>query len=374
MAGQNRQPCRGGRDPKLSPRCNYRPMSGKGPFMSPLHRRRLVGLLQSAGSIAVTLLMLLTLTFFLGQVMPVDVVSRLVGPDADFQTYEATRLRLGLDEPIYVQFWLYLGRIFTGDFGTALLTGHRVIDDILRVFPATVELGTFALLIGAGVGIPLGVLAAVRRDKLTDHIVRVVTLLGHSVPIFWLGMMGLLVFYAWLKMVGGSGRVAVFYEGMIPTVTGMLLIDSLLAGDWDVFWSAVRHIILPASVLGYASMASLCRMTRSFMIDQLSQEYVISARVKGLSNWQVVWGHAFPNIRVQLLTIVALAYGSMLEGALLIETIFAWPGFGQYLTSNLLLGDMNAIMVCVLLVGVIFITLNVIADLLYSVFDPRTSK
>lgn len=342
--------------------------------MSPLHRRRLVGFLQSVGSIVVTLLLLVTLTFFLGQVMPIDVVSRLVGADADFQTYEATRLRLGLDEPIYVQFWLYLGRIVTGDFGTALLTGHRVIDDIFRVFPATVELGTFALLIGAGVGIPLGVLAAVRRDKLTDHIVRVVTLLGHSVPIFWLGMMGLLVFYAWLKLVGGSGRVAVFYEGMIPTVTGMLLIDSLLAGDWDVFCSAVRHIVLPASVLGYASMASLCRMTRSFMIDQLSQEYVISARVKGLSSWQVVWGHAFPNIRVQLLTIVALAYGSMLEGALLIETIFAWPGFGQYLTSNLLLGDMNAIMVCVLLVGAIFITLNVIADLLYSVFDPRTSK
>src|SRR5690606_29004223 len=129
---------------------------------------------------------------------------------------------------------------------------------------------TFALIIGAGLGIPLGVLAAVRRGKLTDHVIRVVTLLGHSVPIFWLGMMGLLVFYAWLKMVGGSGRVAVFYEGMIPTVTGMMLIDSLLAGDWDVFWSAVRHIVLPASVLGYASMASLCRMTRSFMIDQLS--------------------------------------------------------------------------------------------------------
>src|SRR5690606_32329395 len=223
--------------------------------MSPRLRKRLAGLLQSAGSIAVTLLLLVTLTFFLGQVMPVDVVSRLVGPDADFETYEATRLRLGLDEPIYVQFGLYLSRILTGDFGTALLTGHRVIDDIMRVFPATVELGTFALLIGAGVGIPLGVLAAVRRDKLTDHIIRVVTLLGHSVPIFWLGMMGLLVFYAHLRLVGGSGRVAIYFEGLVPTVTGMLLIDSLLARDWDVFWSAVRHIVLPASVLGYASMA-----------------------------------------------------------------------------------------------------------------------
>ncbi|ODT81971.1 MAG: peptide ABC transporter permease [Pelagibacterium sp. SCN 64-44] len=342
--------------------------------MSQYRRAKVMGFLQSAGSVAITLFLLVTLTFFLGQVMPVDVVSKLVGPDADFQTYEAVRQRLGLDEPLYVQFGLYVGRIFTGDFGTALLTGHRVIDDILRVFPATIELGTLALLIGAGIGIPLGVLAAVRRDRMSDHIIRIVTLLGHSVPIFWLGMMGLLVFYSQLGLVGGSGRVAVFYEGLVPTVTGMLLIDSLLAGDMEVFGSAVRHIILPASVLGYASMASLCRLTRSFMIDQLGQEYVISARVKGLSTWQVVWGHAFPNIRVQLLTVVALTYGSMLEGALLIETIFAWPGFGQYLTNNLLLGDMNAIMVCVLLVGVIFITLNLIADFLYTIFDPRTSR
>nr|WP_272214533.1 ABC transporter permease [Marinicella sp. W31]MDC2880154.1 ABC transporter permease [Marinicella sp. W31] len=154
----------------------------------------------------------------------------------------------------------------------------------------------------------------------------------------------------------------------------MMLIDSLLAGDFDVFWSAVRHIVLPAAVLGYASMAALCRMTRSFMLEQLGQEYIITARVKGLSAWHVIWGHAFPNIRVQLLTIVALTYAAMLEGALLIETIFSWPGFGQYLTHNLLMGDLNAMMVCVLIVGVIFITINMITDLLYEVFDPRTAR
>lgn len=331
-------------------------------------------ILQLFSSIVVTLFLLVTLTFFLGQVMPVDIVSRLVGPDADAQTYEAMTRKLGLDQPIWTQFMLYLSRILQGDFGTALLTGNQVRDDILRVFPATIELGTFALIIGAGIGIPLGVLAAVKRDTLIDHTVRIVTLLGHSVPIFWLGMMGLLVFYAWLAWAGGSGRMAIYYEGLVPTVTGMLLIDSLIAGETEVFWSAVRHIILPASILGYASMASLCRLTRSFMLDQLGQEYIITARVKGLSPSRVIWMHAFRNIRVQLLTIVALTYGSMLEGALLIETIFAWPGFGQYLTNNLLLGDMNAIMVCVLLVGVIFITLNLFADLLYQVFDPRTAR
>lgn len=335
---------------------------------------RTANVVQLLSSVAVTLFLLVTLTFFLGQVMPVDVVSRLVGPDADVQTYEAMTKRLGLDQPIWQQFILYIGRIVTGDFGTALLTGNQVWDDLMRVFPATVELGSLALLIGAGIGIPLGVLAAVRRNTIFDHIIRVVTLLGHSVPIFWLGMVGLLVFYAWLGVVGGSGRIAIYYDGLVETRTGLILIDALIAGEWEVFWNAVSHIILPASILGYASMASLCRLTRSFMLDQLGQEYVITAQVKGLSPGKVVWGHAFRNIRVQLLTVVALTYGSMLEGALLIETIFAWPGFGQYLTNNLLLGDMNAIMVCVLLVGVIFITLNMFADLLYRVFDPRTVR
>lgn len=335
-------------------------------------RKKLKGLGQSFASVLVTLFLLVALTFFLGQVMPVDVVARLVGPDADQATYQATYERLGLDKPIIVQFGLYVSRMLHGDFGTALLTGNQVFDDIMLAFPATIELGTLALLIGAGIGVPLGVLAAVRRNKLTDHVIRVVTLLGHSVPIFWIGMIGLLLFYSYLGWVGGGGRLEIYLDGMVEPRTGLLLIDSLLAGEMEVFWSAVQHIVLPAAVLGYASMASLCRLTRSFMIDQLSQEYVTAARVKGVTEWTVVWGHAFRNIRVQLLTVIALTYGSMLEGAVLIETIFSWPGFGQYLTNNLLLGDMNAIMVCVLLVGVIFITLNMLADLLYKVFDPRT--
>ncbi|MGK9171432.1 ABC transporter permease [Inquilinus limosus] len=304
--------------------------------------------------------------------MPVDPVARLVGADADQAAYQAMYEKLGLDQPLHVQLWYYLRQIFSGDFGVALLTGHRVIDDVIRVFPATVELATVSILLGAGIGVPLGVLAASRRGRLTDHIVRVVTLLGHSVPIFWLGMMGLLLFYAQLGWVGGGGRVDVFYEGIVPVRTGLLLVDSLIDGDMEVFWSAVRHIALPASVLAYSSMAYLGRMTRSFMLEQLSQEYIIAVRVKGLPRRDVIWRHAFRNIRVQLITVVALTYGNLLEGAVLVETVFAWPGFGQYLTNNLLLGDMNAVMVCVLIVGLIFISLNVLSDLLYRVFDPRT--
>ncbi|MGK9230332.1 ABC transporter permease [Inquilinus limosus] len=304
--------------------------------------------------------------------MPVDPVARLVGADADQAAYQAMYEKLGLDQPLHVQLWYYLRQIFSGDFGVALLTGHRVIDDVIRVFPATIELATVSILLGAGIGVPLGVLAASRRGRPTDHIVRVITLLGHSVPIFWLGMMGLLLFYAQLGWVGGGGRVEVFYEGIVPVRTGLLLVDSLIAGDTEVFWSAVRHIALPASVLAYSSMAYLSRMTRSFMLEQLSQEYIIAVRVKGLPRRDVIWRHAFRNIRVQLVTIIALTYGNLLEGAVLVETVFAWPGFGQYLTNNLLLGDMNAVMVCVLIVGLIFISLNVLSDLLYRVFDPRT--
>ena len=205
-----------------------------------------------------------------------------------------------------------------------------------------------------------------------DHIARVITLFGYSTPIFWLGMMGLLVFYAWLGWAGGAGRIDLAYDGMVPEVTGLLLIDTSLARDWDAFASAMRHILLPALILGLNSVAYISRMTRSFMLEQLSQEYIITARVKGLSRRQVVWGHAFRNILVQLLTVVALAYGSLLEGAVLIEMVFAWPGFGQYLTSSLMLGDMNAVMGCVLVIGLIFVALNLISDALYKVFDPRT--
>ena len=279
---------------------------------------------------------------------------------------------MGLDRPLLVQFGYYLRDLAQGDFGNALLTGHPVIEDIARVFPATIELATLAIIFGVVLGLPLGVFAAANQGRMGDHLARVVTLFGYSTPIFWLGMMGLLVFYAWLGWAGGAGRIDLAYDGMVPSVTGMLLIDSAIAGDWEAFSSALKHILLPALILGLNSVAYISRMTRSFMLEQLSQEYILTARVKGLSRRKVIWGHAFRNILVQLLTVVALAYGSLLEGAVLIETVFAWPGFGQYLTSSLLLGDMNAVMGCVLVIGFIFVGLNLLSDALYKVFDPRT--
>jgi peptide/nickel transport system permease protein len=330
-------------------------------------------LLRGAAGITVSLLGLLVLTFLIGRVMPLDPVLAIVGPDADRSTYEQVHRQLGLDQPLVVQFGRYLLALARGDLGRALLTGNPVTGDLIRVLPATAELATLAMLIGALLGVPLGVVAATHHGRWPDHAARVLGLLGHSTPVFWFGMMGLLVFYAGLGWAGGIGRIGLAFEGTVPTVTGLLLLDAALAGDAPAWRSALRHLLLPAAVLGLHSMAYLGRMTRTFMLAQLSQEYITTARVKGLTERQVVWGHAFRNIRVQLLTIVALAYGGLLEGAVLTETVFGWPGFGSYLTGSLLLGDMNAVMGSVLVIGILFVSLNLLADALYRVVDPRAA-
>ena len=330
------------------------------------------GFVRGAGSALATLLGLLALTFLMGRLLPTDPVLAIIGEQADQATYDTVRRQLGLDRPIPVQFALYVRNVLTGDFGTALFTGHRVVDDLARAFPATIELATLAILIGVGLGVPLGVLAAAYRGTPFDAAARVVALIGYSSPTFWLGLMGLIVFYASLGWVGGPGRMDVAFLDSVEPRTGLLLVDALLAGDIEAFHDAVSHIVLPASILGYGSMAYISRMTRSFMLEQLAQEYVVAARAKGLSRWAVIRRHAFRNIRVQLVTVIALAYAFLLEGAVLTETVFAWPGFGRYLTSGLLAGDMNAVLACVLIVGAIFIGLNLLTDRLYRVLDPRT--
>src|SRR5579875_3817988 len=323
-------------------------------------------------SVLVTLFGLLALTFFMGRMLPVDPVAAIIGPTADQSTYDMVRHQIGLDRPVTTQFAIYIRHMLSGDFGEALFTGHPVASDLARAFPATLELASFAIIIGVSLGVPLGVLAAVYRGSAVDHIARFVGLLGYSSPAFWLGLMGLVVFYAMLGWVGGPGQLDVSYLDTVEPRTGMLLIDALLAGDYDVFWNALHHIVLPGSILGFGSMAYISRMTRSFMLEQLGQEYIVAARAKGLSRGRVIWRHAFRNILVQLVTVIALAYAFLLEGAVLTETVFAWPGMGHYLTSGLLAGDMNAVLACVLLIGLVFIGLNLLADLLYRALDPRT--
>jgi peptide/nickel transport system permease protein len=334
--------------------------------------RGLAGVLLALGA---TFLGLLLVTFVIGRVVPIDPVLAMVGERATAAQYEAARVSLGLDEPIWTQFLIYVGDALQGDFGTSLLTRRPVAEDVLRVFPATLELATIATIFGVLVGVPAGVFAASKPGGLVDQAVRLIGLMGYSMPVFWLGLMGLLLFYGMLGWVGGPGRLDSGFEMMfefdVERVTGMILLDTALAGRWDIFGNALEHIVLPAGVLGYYSMAYISRMTRSFMINELSQEYVTTARVKGMPEWRVVWVHALRNVMVPLITVVALSYANLLEGSVLTETVFAWPGLGLYITNALFSADMAAVMGGTIVVGAVFVCLNMLSDVLYRLVDPR---
>lgn len=322
-------------------------------------------------TLAVTFLGLLLVTFLIGRVVPIDPVLAVVGDRASAEVYEKARVALGLDLPLWRQFLNYVGSVLQGDFGTSVLTSRPVLEDIARVFPATLELATVATILGVLLGVPMGIAGAVWQGRWPDHLVRILGLVGYSVPVFWLGLMGLLLFYAKLGWVEGPGRLDVFYEDIVTPISGVLLIDAAIAGEWDVFWNAFAHVVLPASILGYFSLAYIARMTRSLMLEQLSQEYVVAARAKGVPEWRIVWSHALRNTAVPLITVIALSYGGLLEGSVITETVFAWPGLGAYLTGSLLNADMNAVLGATVVVGAVFIGLNLLSDLLYRVFDPR---
>jgi peptide/nickel transport system permease protein len=340
--------------------------------------RALRGLAALVATLAATFLGLLAVTFVIGRVIPIDPVLAIVGERATEAQYQAAREALGLDEPLWVQFAIYVRDALSGDFGTSLLTAKPVLEDIARVFPATLELATIATIIGVLFGIPAGVLAATRPGSWIDQLVRLIGLMGYSMPVFWLGLMGLLIFYGELGWVGGPGRLDTSYQFVfeldVPQRTGAILLDTALAGAWDVFANALTHIVLPAAVLGYYSMAYISRMTRSFMLEQLSQEYVTTARVKGMPEWRVVWVHALGNVSVPLITVIALSYANLLEGSVLTETVFAWPGLGLYITNALFSADMSAVMGGTIVVGSVFIFLNLLSDVLYRYVDPRARK
>jgi peptide/nickel transport system permease protein len=338
-------------------------------------RSRSIALLRHIAKLFVSLLLtflgLTIVTFCIGRLIPIDPVLAVVGDRAPADVYARMRTELGIDLPLYQQYWNYLIKLLHGDLGTAVLTARPVLEDLMRVFPATLELATVAIVIGVVLGVPMGVIAAVNQGRWPDHLIRLTGLVGYSMPVFWLGLVGLLIFYDALDWVGGPGRLDVYYEDIVPPVTGMLLIDSLIAGDAGVFWNAVSHIMLPAGILGYLSLAYIARMSRSFMLAQLRQEYILTAQVKGLSLSRVVWRHALANMMVPLITVVALSYGYLLEGAVLTETVFAWPGLGRYITSALFNADMNAVLGGTLVVGTVFIGLNLFSDLAYYLVDPR---
>jgi peptide/nickel transport system permease protein len=330
--------------------------------------RRAINLLFS---VALTFLGLTCVTFVIGRIIPIDPVLAIVGDKASRATYDRVAAEIGVNLPIPIQYWRYLNKVLHADFGVSLITAHPVLEDMARVFPATMELALLALFVGTVFGVPLGVVAATHRGRWQDHVVRFGSLLGYSMPVFWLGLVGLLLFYAKLGWVEGPGRLDVSYDDIVPPVTGLITIDSLIAGESEVFWNALSHLVLPASILGYLSLAYVARMTRSFMLGQLRQEYVLATLAKGLSPFRVVWVHALGNVWVQLVTVIALTFGSLLEGAVLTETVFAWPGLGLYMKNSLFNADLNAVLGGTMVIGVVYIVLNMLSDVIYPLVDPR---
>lgn len=324
--------------------------------------------------VALTFLALMAVTFFIGRIIPIDPVLAVVGDRATNEVYEAARVAMGLDRSLVVQFFAYVADVLQGDLGRSVSTNREVASDLVRVFPATLEMATIGIIIGVLIGVPMGVVAASRQGSWVDQLIRVLALSGYAVPAFWLGLVGLALFYANLGWVAGPGRIDIFYDGLIEPVTGLLLIDSLLAADYDVFWNAVSHIVLPAFILGFFALAYIARMTRSFMLEQLNQEYITTARVKGVPEWRILWIHAMLPIRIPLITVIGLSYAGLLEGSVMIETVFSWPGIGNYLTVALLNADMNAVLGATLVIGSVFIVINKLSDVLYGVLDPRSTR
>mgnify|MGYP003864629051 CR=1 FL=1 len=310
-----------------------------------------------------------TIVFFITHVIPADPVGAILGGNAPIELVDQMRHQLGLDKSIPLQFINYMEGIVHGDFGVSLKTNRSVLKDIIDFFPATIELAIVSMIFATIVGVVLGILSAVYRNKVIDHFSRVFSILGVSMPVFWLGLLLLLLFYYRLGWLPGGGRNSLFI--FPPHITGLVLLDSVIAGDWTSFWDGLRHIILPAFVLGYASAASIARIMRASMLDVLRQDFIRTAKSKGLSKRVVIYRHAVKNALIPVVTIIGLSFGSLLSGAVLTETIFSWPGLGRYIVNALLVLDYPAVTGGTLFIAFIYSLANLIVDISYAVLDPR---
>lgn len=277
--------------------------------------------------------------------------------------------RLGLDQPLPLQYIHYIGRAVHGDLGTSIITNTSVAGEFFARFPATVELSLCALVFALAVGLPAGVIAALRRGSAIDHGVMGTALTGYSMPIFWWGLILIMVFSSYLGWTPVSGRIAVEYD--FPHPTGFMLIDALLAPDEGAFKSAVSHLILPAIVLGTIPLAVIARMTRSSMLEVLREDYIRTARAKGLSPARVVVVHALRNALIPVVTVIGLQIGTLLAGAVLTETLFSWPGVGKWLIDAIGRRDYPVVQGGILLIATLVIVVNLVVDLLYGVLNPR---
>jgi peptide/nickel transport system permease protein len=310
------------------------------------------------------------ITFTVSHIVPADPIRIIAGQRATKETIEIYRKQYGMDKPLPVQYLIYMKNLLRGDLGESIISRRKVLDDLKDYFPATVELVGFAMLTALIIGIPLGVRSASKRGRFTDHSFRVFAILGVSMPIFWLGLVNQLIFYGKLELLPIDGRLDTFLIGP-DRVTGLYLVDSLIAGDLEVFWDALKHLILPGVTMAFGILAVVTRMTRTSMLECLNQDYIRTARAKGLRNFRVTYIHALKNAAPPILTVVGLQTGFLLAGDFLAETIFNWPGIGRYGVTAITNMDFPAIMGVTLLISLIYVLVNLFVDIFYTVFDAR---
>ncbi len=314
--------------------------------------------------LGVSLIVFLIMHLFTG-----DPAALMLGQHATEAQVTALRESLGLNEPLYLQFGKFLWQLLHGDLGRSLMSRRPVLDDLLACFPATIELAFFSLLIATVLGVTVGVIAAVKRYSFFDYLSMIGALLGVSMPIFWLGLILIIVFAVNLQWLPVAGRIEI---GLEPArITGLYLMDSLLTGNWEAFFSAVRHLILPGTALAAYSMAIIARMTRSTVLEVLKEDYIRTAHAKGLAKLRVIYHHALKNALIPVVTVIGLQLGFLLGGAVLTETVFSWPGLGSLTVNAILASDYPVVQGSVLLVAVVFVVVNLLVDLLYAYLDPR---
>ncbi|HVB11450.1 MAG TPA: ABC transporter permease [Bacillota bacterium] len=309
-------------------------------------------------------------TFAVTHIVPADPVLALVGDHAPESEVIAVRHEFGLDKPLPEQYVLYIGNVLHGNLGTSIADNQPVSSDLSQYLPATIELSTAAIVVALVVGLPLGVLSALYRNRWQDQLTRVFSLGGVSLPVFFSALVLLAIFYVKLGWLPGPGQLGT-YTPPPPRITGMVVVDSLFSGDWAAFSDGLRHLLLPAIVLGWSSAAIISRMTRSSLLEVMGADYVRTARAKGLPERRVILSHGVRNALIPTVTVIGLAYGGLLQGAVLTETIFSWPGIGRYATISATNVDVPAVMGVTLVAAVIYSLVNLVVDLLYAYLDPR---
>jgi peptide/nickel transport system permease protein len=307
--------------------------------------------------------------FFMVRAIPGDPAQLLLGQQATEEQVQQVRQNMGLDKPVIVQYGIFLADALRGDLGTSIVTGRPVTTELLARLPATLELTSFAMLVAILVGVPVGVISAVKQYSLLDKFTSVLALMGLSMPIFWLAMILIVIFFVNLGWLPFPGRLSTGYA--VTSITGLVLVDSLLTLNFAAFWDGLKHLILPAIALGTIPMAVIMRMTRSSMLEVMGEDYVRTARAKGVVPWRVIFKHALRNAMLPTVTVIGLQAGLLMGGAVITETIFSWPGVGQIAYDSVNRRDYAMIQGVVLYGATLFVLVNLVVDVLYAVLDPR---